>query len=145
MTKPTPIIEGAVFDLAAIDRQLRSEDAYRRDGHTARTLVREPALRIVLVVMQAGARIAEHRAQEITSIQALTGHVRLALIDPTGGFAPRPAGGAGRVPTPHLAALDRSLELAAGRVLVIPPDLRHHVEAVADSGLLLTLAWCERR
>jgi hypothetical protein len=30
-------------------------------------------------------------------------------------------------------------------VLVIPPDLRHHVEAVADSGLLLTLAWCERR
>jgi hypothetical protein len=88
MTKPTPIIEGAVFDLAAIDRQLRSEDAYRRDGHTARTLVREPALRIVLVVMQAGARIAEHRAQEITSIQALTGHVRLALIDPTGGFAP---------------------------------------------------------
>jgi len=129
MMKPTPIIEGAVFDLAAIDRQLRSEDAYRRDGHTARTLVREPALRIVLVVMQAGARIVEHRAQEITSIQALTGHVRLALI----------------VPTPDLAALDRSLELAAGRVLVIPPDLRHHVEAVADSGLLLTLAWCERR
>jgi len=119
MTKPTPITEGAVFDLAAIDRQLRSEDAYRRDGHTARTLVREPALRIVLVVIQAGARIAEHRAQEITSIQAVTGHVRLALID-------------------------RSLELAAGRVLVIPPDLRHHVEAVADSGLLLTLAWCER-
>ena len=119
MTKPTPITEGAVFDLAAIDRQLRSEDAYRRDGHTARTLVREPALRIVLVVMQAGARIAEHRAQEITSIQAVTGHVRLALID-------------------------RSLELAAGRVLVIPPDLRHHVEAIADSGLLLTLAWCER-
>ena len=119
MTKPTPIIEGAVFDLAAIDRQLRSEDAYRRDGHTARTLVREPALRIVLVVMEAGARIAEHRAQEITSIQAITGHVRLALID-------------------------RSLELAAGRVLVIAPDLRHGIEAVADSSLLLTLAWCER-
>jgi hypothetical protein len=28
-------------------------------------------------------------------------------IDPTGGFAPRPAGKAGRVPTPHLASLDR--------------------------------------
>jgi quercetin dioxygenase-like cupin family protein len=119
MTKPTPITDGAVFDLAAIDRQLRSEDVYLRDGHTARTLVREPALRIVLVVIQAGARIAEHRAQEITSIHALTGRVRLALTD-------------------------RSLDLAAGRVLVIAPDLRHHVEAMADSSLLLTLAWCER-
>jgi transcriptional regulator with XRE-family HTH domain/quercetin dioxygenase-like cupin family protein len=28
------------------------------------------------------------------------------LFDPTGGFAPRPAGRAGRVPTPHLASLD---------------------------------------
>ena len=119
MTKPTPLTEGSVFDLAAIDRQLRTEDAYWRDGHTARTLVREPALRIVLVVMKAGARIAEHRTQEITSIQAVTGQVRVGL-------------------------LDRSLELAAGRVLVIPPDLRHHVEAVADTGLLLTLAWSER-
>jgi quercetin dioxygenase-like cupin family protein len=119
MTKPTPITEDAVFDLAAIDRQLRSESAYSRDGHTARTLVREPALRIVLVVMKAGSRLAEHRAQEITSIQAVTGHVRLALTD-------------------------RSLELAAGRVLVVAPDLPHRVEAVADSALLLTLAWCER-
>lgn len=119
MTKPTPITEGAVFDLAAIDRQLRAEDAYRRDGHTARTLVREPALRIVLVVMRAGARIAEHRAQEITSIHALSGCVRLALTD-------------------------RSLELAGGRVIAIAPDLRHQVEALTDSALLLTLAWSER-
>jgi len=119
MTKPTPITETAMFDLTAVDRQLRSEDAYRRDGHTARTLIREPALRIVLVVMKAGARIAEHRAQEITSIQTVSGQVRVAL-------------------------LERSLELAAGGVLVVAPDLRHQVEAVADSSLLLTLAWCER-
>lgn len=119
MTKPTPITEAAEFDLTAIDRQLRSEDAYRRDGHTARTLTREPALRIVLVVMKAGARLAEHRAQEIASIQVVTGQVRVAL-------------------------LERSLELAAGRMLVVAPDLRHQVEAVTDSGLLLTLAWCER-
>ncbi|HEX3481938.1 MAG TPA: hypothetical protein VHT91_43290 [Kofleriaceae bacterium] len=119
MTKPTPITASAVFDLAALDRELRSEDAYRRDGHTARTLVREPALRIVLVVMKAGARIAEHVAQEITSIQAVTGQVRVTL--------------------------ERPIELAAGGVLVIAPDCRHQVEAIAESGLLLTLAWCERR
>jgi quercetin dioxygenase-like cupin family protein len=116
MTQPTPISDGAVFDLAAVDRELRSDDAYPRDGHTARTLVREPAMRIVLVVMRAGARIAEHRAQEITSIHVLTGRVRLALTD-------------------------RTVDLPAGRVLVIGPDLRHDVEALADSTLLLTLAW----
>jgi quercetin dioxygenase-like cupin family protein len=119
MTKPTSIRDGAVFDLTAIERELRSEEAFQRDGHTARTLVREPAIRIVVVAIKAGARIAEHRAQEVTSIQALTGHVRLVLSD-------------------------RSLELGAGRVLVVAPDLRHQVEAVADSALLLTLAWCER-
>jgi quercetin dioxygenase-like cupin family protein len=119
MTKPTPINDGAVFDLATIDRELRAEESFLREGHTARTLVREPALRIVLVVMKAGARIAEHRAQEVTSIQALTGNVRLTLSD-------------------------RLLELGAGRVLVVAPDLRHQVEAVADSALLLTLAWSER-
>jgi hypothetical protein len=35
------------------------------------------------------------------------GPVPEAVFDPTGGFAPRPAGRAGRVPTPHLASLDR--------------------------------------
>jgi hypothetical protein len=39
MTKPAAITDGAVFDLAAIDRELRSDDGYRRDGHTARTLL----------------------------------------------------------------------------------------------------------
>ena len=48
-----------VFDLAAVDSELRKEDAYQREGHTARTLVREPDLRIVLVVMKAGTRIAD--------------------------------------------------------------------------------------
>jgi hypothetical protein len=144
MTKPTPITEGAVFDLAAIDRELRSDATYLRDGHAARTLVREPAIRIVLVVMKAGARIAEHRAQEVTSIHALTGHVRLVLSDRAiersekgGGDPDGSAGGAG-------GKAPRGIDLAGGRVLVVAPDLRHHVDAVADSALLLTLAWCER-
>ena len=50
MTKPVSITDRPVFDLAAIGRELRAEDAYQRDGHTARTLVREPSLRVVLVV-----------------------------------------------------------------------------------------------
>lgn len=37
---------------------MRKEDGYVREGHIARTLTRERDLRIVLVVMTAGSRIA---------------------------------------------------------------------------------------
>ncbi len=115
MTKPAAIAAGAVFDLAAADLGLRSEAAYNRDGHTARTLVREPAMRVVLVVIRAGAKIDEHRSGDTASIHALTGHIRLGLPDHT-------------------------VDLAAGRLLVIAPGVTHGVEAVSDSAFLLTRA-----
>lgn len=115
MTKPNVITEGVDLDLAAAEQELRAEDAYQRDGHTARTLVREPSVRIVLVVMRAGAKIAAHRTQDTASIYAFAGTVRFGL----------PA---------------RAVELSAGRLLVIPPGLTHDVEAVTESAFLLTLA-----
>jgi quercetin dioxygenase-like cupin family protein len=105
-----------VFDLSAVDLELRSGAGYQRDGHTARTLVRKPDLRIVLIVMKAGARIAEHRADQTVSVQVLSGHVHLRLPDDTA-------------------------DLAAGRLLVIERGVTHDVEAMADSAFLLTLGW----
>ena len=116
MSKPESIHQGAVFDLAAIDAEMRREDAYQRDGHTARTLVREDDIRIVLIVMRAGARMAEHRANETASIHTLSGRVRLRLPD-------------------------HDADLPAGRLLVLERGLRHDVEAVAESAFLLTLGW----
>ena len=116
MTKPEPTHQGAVFDLAAIEAEMRSGDAYERDGHTARTLVREPDMRVVLVVMRAGARIAEHQAKDTASVHAIHGHVRLQLPD-------------------------KVADLTAGRLLVLERGLRHDVEAVTDSAFLLTLGW----
>ena len=115
MTKPSSIMDGAEFDLALAASQLRSVAAYELDGHTARTLVREPAMRVVLIVMKAGAKIAEHHAEETASIHALTGHLRLQL--------PR-----------------RTVDLAPGHVLVLSPQLAHDVEAINDAAFLLTLA-----
>lgn len=116
MTKPAHPVGGATFDLAAVEHEMRREDAYLREGHTARTLVREPDLRIVLVVMKAGARMAEHRAGETVSVHALSGHVRLRLPDKT-------------------------VELPFGRLLVLEKGLRHDVEAIEESAFLLTLGW----
>jgi quercetin dioxygenase-like cupin family protein len=78
--------------------------------------VREADLRIVLVAMKAGARIAEHRANETASIHTISGHVRLHL--------------------PEEVA-----DLPAGRLLVVECARRHDVEAVDESAFLLTLGW----
>lgn len=116
MTKPEPVQGGATFELSAIEAEMRGEEAYRTDGHTARTLVREEDLRIVLVVVKAGVRIPEHRANDTVSIHALSGEVRLKLPD-------------------------KVVELPAGRLVALGRGLRHDVEAIADSAFLLTLGW----
>lgn len=105
-----------MFDLAAIGSELRTEEAYLREGHTARTLVRASDIRIVLIVMKAGARIAEHRASETAAVHTLSGRVRLRLPDGTA-------------------------EVPAGQLLILEEGLPHDVEAAADSAFLLTLGW----
>lgn len=119
MTRPESAMSATSFDLATLAREMRGEDAYLRDGHTARTLLREPDLRSVLIVMNAGARIAEHRADDTACILTFSGHVRLGLP--------------GRV-----------ADLPAGQLLVLQRGLRHDVEAVAESALLLTLGWKQK-
>ncbi len=116
MTKPESTAGGVVFDLATADREMREEEAYVRDGHTGRTLTREPDLRIVLVVMKAGSRMAEHHADATASIQVLGGQLRLHIQD-------------------------RTVDLPAGRLLVLERGLRHDVEAVGESAFLITLGW----
>ena len=116
MTMPKPSDDGATFDLLSIARELRESDAYLREGQTARTLTRSEDLRTVLVVLSAGASIPEHHADVTTTVHTLTGSIRLKLPD-------------------------RSVELAAGRLLVLGTGLPHDVHAEVDSTFLLTLGW----
>ncbi len=111
--RPTP--EG-IFDLAAVDSELRASEAYIRNGHTAHTLVREDDLRIVAVVMKAGACMAEHHAKETATVHGLSGHVRLRLPETTTDVGP-------------------------GQLLVLERGIQHDVEAIVDSAFLLTLGW----
>ena len=105
-----------LFDLAAIDRELRQEGAYQREGHTARTLLRASDLRIVFIVLKGGSRIAEHHANESASVQTISGHLRLHLPD-------------------------QIVEVPVGRLLVLGSGLKHDVEASIDSAFVLTLGW----
>lgn len=126
MTKPDSPEFGVVFDFATICQEMRTEDAYLREGHTARTLVREHDLRVVLVAMKAGSRMAKHIANETVSIQTITGCLRLQL--------------------PRLARQreDRMVDLPVGRLLVIERGNEHDVEAVGESAFLLTFGWKDK-
>jgi quercetin dioxygenase-like cupin family protein len=114
MPKPETVECGAEMDLAMIEREVRLEEQYQREGHAARTVVREQDLRIVLIAMKPDARIPQHRASATVSIHVLRGHVRLQLRD-------------------------RRVELSAGQLLVLAGGLEHDVEALDEAALLLTL------
>jgi len=100
--------------LSELERELRSDEAYLRGDHTARTLAHEPDLRVVLIAMKAGGRLEEHRAKAAASVHVLSGEVRVGLPD-------------------------KVVKLPAGSFLLLEPGLRHAVEAELESAFLLTL------
>jgi len=74
----------------------------------------EHALRQTVIALTAGSGLAEHNSPGEATLQVLRGRVRLT----TGG---------------------QSAEVAAGDLLVIPPE-RHSLDALDDSAVLLTVA-----
>jgi quercetin dioxygenase-like cupin family protein len=104
------------FDLAHEMAQLHEETAWRQGDRNAKTLVKEPDFRIVLIALRAGARMEEHRAAGRISVQTLAGHVRL-----------------------HTAGTN--VDLPVGRLVSLERDVPHDVEAVEESAFLLTIAW----
>jgi hypothetical protein len=124
MVKPESPELGAVFDLATIEHELRREEPYAREGHTGRTLVREPDLRVVLISIRAGEHMAGHAAKATMSIQTLAGLVLVRL--------PR------LVPQHE----DRIIELHIGQLLALERGLTYDIEGVTNSAFLLTLGWC---
>lgn len=126
MTNPAAAEHGVTYDFATIEQEMRHEEAYAREGHTAQTLVREDDLRVVLIAMKAGSRIAEHTANETITIQTLAGCLRLHL--------------------PRLARQrePRIVDLPIGRLLVLERGNEHAIEAVGDSACLITLGWRDK-
>lgn len=106
--------KGTITPLATLARTLREEAAYVREGHTARSLVHAPDLRVLLVAIRAGATIAEHEAAHTVTVHLLSGALRLQVAGAT-------------------------VELEEGQLLRLEAGLVHDVSARADSAFLLTL------
>jgi quercetin dioxygenase-like cupin family protein len=107
------------FDLTRELEQLHCEPR-PMSGQNAKTLVKYDDFRVVLIALKAHASIPEHHADGRISVQTIRGHIRLR-------------------------ALERTFDLPAGSLLALDQGVKHDVEALQDSALLLTIAWPGRR
>lgn len=101
------------LDLKREVEQLRSEGRWQ-SGHTAKTLVKYPDFRVVLIVMKADGHLEKHRTEGRISVQTLDGRIRFRTAE-------------------------RAVELAAGEMLTLEHDIPHDVEGIVDSAFLLTI------
>lgn len=104
------------FDLGAEIEQLHREEHWLKDGRISKTLVKYSDFRIVLVLMQKGTLMQEHKADARISIHALSGRLRVRLPEKT-------------------------VELSAGHLLVLEKSLPHDVDALEESAFLLSISW----
>ena len=85
-------------------------------GYYAKSLFKKSDMRILLISMEKGSVLKEHHADGAISVQILKGSVRFAAQG-----------------TEH--------ELQIGTVVTLAASIKHHVEALDDSALLVTLSW----
>ncbi|HAF14026.1 MAG TPA: hypothetical protein DHU55_05620 [Blastocatellia bacterium] len=95
---------------------MRREGHWLKDGRISETLVKYSDFRIVLILMQAGTLMQEHKADARISIHGLSGRLMVQLPEKT-------------------------VELSAGDLLVLEKCLPHDVKAVEDSAFLLSISW----
>ena len=98
-------------------RDLRAQPSFAMEaGRSAKTLVKYPDLRVVLMTMKAGARLEPHKTNARFALLCLSGHLRMYLDEAT-------------------------VEATAGELLALDRNLSHEVEAVRESAILLFMAW----
>ncbi len=103
------------FDLPSLLAQIKAEDAWRRENHSAMTLVKSHSLRVVLVAMHGGTSVAPHRADAPITVQAIEG--ALTVDTET-----------------------QKVTLRPGQLLMLHAGVYHHVGAVRECAFLLTLS-----
>ena len=107
--------EQPIIDLKAEKiLSLPAETQFTPNGIVSRTVLRTPAVRVVLFGFAAGQELSEHTSVHHALVQILSGECDF----PTNG---------------------QSHHLKAGDVLYMPPGLRHAVQATKDFSMLLTL------
>lgn len=85
-------------------------------GIHSKTLFKKPDFRMVLIEMETGARMDEHHADGTICVQIIKGSIRFRT-------------------------LRRTHELGEGNLLTLGASIKHDLEALEESALLLMIAW----
>jgi uncharacterized protein (DUF2249 family)/quercetin dioxygenase-like cupin family protein len=101
-------------DLEQISAKLQGESVAENRKHRQETLYRHGPLTIALFLFEAGASMPQHSAEGTVIVQVLQGRLKMSSE--------------GRV---H--------DLSAGGMLILAPKVRHDVEAVEPTRMLLTV------
>jgi quercetin dioxygenase-like cupin family protein len=118
--EPHPMTGTALtFNLATEAEALKEEPPWQQSGHNAKTLIKHPDVRVVLIRLRAGARMQEHKTDQCVTIHTLSGSLRLHLPD-------------------------RVIDLQTGALIALDHTVVHDVEAVEESVFLLTLGWSKQ-
>ena len=117
MHKPPPTRQS--IDIGRAEQELRAEPAYAQDGHTARTLVRESDLRMVLIAIRQDASIDQHHTDHTACIHVLTGNITLRFAT-------------------------YSVAVPTGGIFVLEANAPHAVSAAVDSAFTLTIGWRDK-
>lgn len=87
-------------------------------GIHAKTLFKKSDFRVVLICMEAAARMKEHHVDGTSSVQVLKGNIRYS----TEGQA---------------------YDLQMGSLITLGASIRHEVQSLDDAAFLLTISWPE--
>jgi len=111
----TMIADLAHFDLT---NEMTEFDRHKPwpKGIRTKTLFKKKDFRVVLICMEAAARTEEHHADGTSSVQVLKGAIQYKTQ--------------GQI-----------YDLQVGGLLTLGSSIKHEVEAVVDSGFLLTISW----
>jgi len=104
------------LDLTQELLEMRQGGSLQTNAHTAKTLVKYPDLRVVLMAFKAGASLGRHSTVGQLSIQTLEGRVRLRLEGD-------------------------EIDLPKGGLFALGSGVPHDIEAFEESAVLLTIAW----
>lgn len=110
-------------DLRQEIEKLKAAPSWRQAaGRSSETLAKYPDFRIVLIVMKAGTQLGKHHADGRISLQVIEGRIRFHVFQ---GESPDA----------------QSTDLGTGGLLALEYGLKHDVEAMEESAVLLTVAW----
>ncbi len=102
------------FRIAGQVEELRTDDAYLRSGRAGRTLAKDGALRLTLVVLAKGVEVGTHLAESPMTLHCVEGSLRYRVED-------------------------ESLSIRSGEILFFGPGHAQDIRAEEDTALLLTI------